>query len=544
MMNRTLIAACTLALTLGAAAQTARPNPHETPAPDPKLLENPPTGTPPPGPGRPDVEAKPVLTRRDLALAYMRFERALAVAAPKGEALADVSGAVDEATMAFFRGDKGAAIGLINHQTVKLMGEQAAAAGAVAERLRVRVEPPVWTYFTTPAPVIVVRSIAPFGASSPAALPGGWPKLAVLLDKPGTDAPIGGEAASVQLSIPAPNAESNGELRATLDLSPLVKDLRPGRYDVWLTGENGFRWNCGAWYVVTASRGEVRRLDLDLMDKYAAPADRPDLGAAATTLRARMMLLSDRPSEEMSVGMVTDQVGLESDVLLEYSALQQGRNPYARRTGTYYRAYTSGGIQVPLWVHAPPGAAKDEPMPLVIAMHGAGADEAMFMYGYGAGMIRDLADRKQFIVASPLAYAFATNPAVFDDLVASMERDYRIDPRRIYVVGHSLGAIAASGLAQARCDRIAAVAAIAGLRPFQTGKPGAPVVAFAAALDTLVPPERVHQAADAAKAAGISVEVRDVPDVGHTLVVPAVLPGAVDWLLSHTLPEAPADKPK
>ena len=108
----------------------------------------------------------------------------------------------------------------------------------------------------------------------------------------------------------------------------------------------------------------------------------------------------------------------------------------------------------------------DPSWPIVVALHGAGGDENMFHWGYGAGLLERLAEEKEFILVSPLTTRFSTRPEVFDallDAVASMTPF--ADRGRVCLLGHSLGAMAAGIAGRARKDKVAGVCLIAGLPP-------------------------------------------------------------------------------
>jgi polyhydroxybutyrate depolymerase len=129
-------------------------------------------------------------------------------------------------------------------------------------------------------------------------------------------------------------------------------------------------------------------------------------------------------------------------------------------------------------LHVPSSAsAKGEPVPLVIVLHGAGANgkitEAL------TGFTR-LGDRHTFAVAYPDGLAglwrfwegnrpvLAGRPARSDDvgfiesLIANLVKEEIADPRRVYVTGISNGAYMSNRLACDLADQIAAIAPVAG----------------------------------------------------------------------------------
>lgn len=198
------------------------------------------------------------------------------------------------------------------------------------------------------------------------------------------------------------------------------------------------------------------------------------------------------------------------------------------------RVATSEAGTVPYRLHVPrtlpPG-----PRPLVIALHGTGGDENMFLEGYGAGRIAQLADQYGVVVATPFTNAVMRAPALLDALVADVARQAPVDTSHLALVGHSLGAGAAWRLAWQRPAGIRAVVCLAGGCGGEVAgipaPPGLPrLLVVAGALDPIAAPARVRTAVDAGVAAGRSITWEELPGFGHTLLVGEVLPRAFRWL--------------
>ncbi len=69
-------------------------------------------------------------------------------------------------------------------------------------------------------------------------------------------------------------------------------------------------------------------------------------------------------------------------------------------------------------------------------------------------------------------------------------------------------------------------------------KPGSPpLLVVSPELDGVVSPKSLQASARKAAAAGMPIETKIMPGYGHTLVVGAALPEAVDWLLRHSRAE-------
>ena len=123
-------------------------------------------------------------------------------------------------------------------------------------------------------------------------------------------------------------------------------------------------------------------------------------------------------------------------------------------------------------LHVPESYDGKQVVPLVIVLHGRTRDgrDAARMYG-----MSELSDRKGFLVAYPTALGQPTtwNPGYFTgdrkndllflrELIERIERDYEVDPRRIFVAGHSSGGIMSYAMAGQHADKVAAVGVVAG----------------------------------------------------------------------------------
>ncbi len=271
----------------------------------------------------------------------------------------------------------------------------------------------------------------------------------------------------------------------------------------------------------------------ELLATLAAVDSTGVLQHAHASAVARAGLLTDVASRTRSIEMLVQPRAHASAVTREVSELKAGRNPYAKRSGDWWRVFAlDANRRLPARVIAPPSAvSRATPAPLILALHGAGGDENMFADAYGAGVLTRLADSLGAIVVSPLANGFTA--AMFDTVVAVIAREYTIDPTRIYLVGHSMGAGITASLANSRGARIAAVACIAGGAAIHS-ETAPPALFMSGTLDPVIPAARVKAAAEATRAAGRTAEYREFATEGHTLIVGRVLPAAIGWLFTHT----------
>jgi len=149
-------------------------------------------------------------------------------------------------------------------------------------------------------------------------------------------------------------------------------------------------------------------------------------------------------------------------------ALDQGHNPFAGKRGDLHKAYRSGvdNTLQPYRIFIPASYDGSKATPLLVALHGMGGDENSMFDGYQETLKRE-ADRVGFIVACPKGRENASmyrGPAEQDvlDVMAQVERDYRIDLKRVYLMGHSMGGYGTWSVAIAHPDLFAALGPISG----------------------------------------------------------------------------------
>lgn len=185
------------------------------------------------------------------------------------------------------------------------------------------------------------------------------------------------------------------------------------------------------------------------------------------------------------------------------SALPQSSAPDGKRgdaqprpAQTLERTLKVGAQTRTYLLHLPPGAAGENPMPLVVCLHGAG----------GTGKIQEalsgfdaVADRHHFAVAYPdgrkrmwvymdakdlLGRDLPGEDRGFDDsgflmgLADDLVRTGIADKRRIYFTGISNGAYMSNKMGCEHADRIAAIAPVSGTMPHRladTARPKRPL---------------------------------------------------------------------
>ena len=465
--------------------------------------------------------------RADLGEAYLRYERAVEDAKPAGEARAKANRAFDALTGAFFAGDFATAL--------TSLAEATAAVRHFDEKQR-----DGWRFVASRraqgVPRAVVAGTECDWGITWGALDGVGVRRAETVDAPAvrwSEAPpsrivVIGSAGEVGSSV---NGESRVAFRAPVEPETLRVCVDPA----------------GGAALVEIARVAVLREPLPaLRERFAqrlrALAEQPGSSAVAEALRARVGLLADMPDRARSASLLAELPRLVEQLDEEFDIADRGENPFSVldepggvRRGLHWREHRLLGAKIPVARFVPEG---EGPFPLVIAFHGAGGDECMFFEGYGRGELRRLAERERFIAVCPATIPFAASPNLLDALVGELATELPIDRSRVYVLGHSLGAVTAGRLAALRPKSVVAAGLIAGFADVPRKAQPARRRLWAAELDPIFPASGLERQRDEAARTGRPIEWTLVPDEGHTLVVGAVLPEVVAWLLA----QAPADE--
>jgi poly(3-hydroxybutyrate) depolymerase len=161
-----------------------------------------------------------------------------------------------------------------------------------------------------------------------------------------------------------------------------------------------------------------------------------------------------------------------------------GKDPFAGRTGDFKRHYLLDPANeiLPYRMYVPTSYNGSKAFPLIVALHGLGGTEDAFFDNYNKAL-PPLAESHGYIVAAPLGYrvdgsygwGLGTAPAdpatkrtqdlSEQDVMQVLQRvrqQYRIDDSRIYLMGHSMGAIGTWKIAPKFPDMWAAIAPISG----------------------------------------------------------------------------------
>src|SRR4051812_12712970 len=160
--------------------------------------------------------------------------------------------------------------------------------------------------------------------------------------------------------------------------------------------------------------------------------------------------------------------------------------------------------------------------PLIVLLHGSGRDGMSLVEKW-----KDLAAKEGFIIAGPDAESGAgwsaprDGPDFLHELVEELKSTYPIDPHRVYLFGHSAGAVFALMMSMAESDYFAATAIHAGAfrtpdeyKVIASATRKIPMAIWVGTNDSFFPLSDVRATRDAFRTQGFTIEVTEMP--GHT----------------------------
>ena len=378
---------------------------------------------------------------------------------------------------------------------------------------------------------------------------------------PGT----GGSASAVPAPAPAPRELGTFDGNRDLRESPLALELdlagiEDGNYVIETEVFDG------TTSIGTATLGVVlqRGLDAKLRALETAAA------AAPAAVRADILYPVDF-IKNINRGRITPGTFVAATEVAAAEAVvaasKGGKDPFKGRTGDMERHYPLEGANeiMPYRVYVPKAYTGATALPLVIALHGLGANEDSFFDSYSK-LPPQLAEKHGFLMAAPLGYrvdgfygstimgpgdAAAKRRVEYSekdvmDVLKLMKANYKVDESRIYLIGHSMGAIGTWAIASKYPDVWAALVPFSGV-----GSPalaermkGIPEFVVHGDNDPTVNVSGSRTMVAALKKLGADVTYVEVPGGNHTDVVVPNLPKAFEFLAAQKKKTAPATTSK
>jgi pimeloyl-ACP methyl ester carboxylesterase len=204
--------------------------------------------------------------------------------------------------------------------------------------------------------------------------------------------------------------------------------------------------------------------------------------------------------------------------------LDSGHDPFAGKRGDTHKAYRSAVDQTlqPYRLLIPKSYDGTKPMPLLVALHGMGGDENSMFDAYKEGLLKREAERDSFLVVCPKGrdsasmYRGSAEQDVLD-VISEVERDYKVDLNRVYLMGHSMGGYGTWSIAMDHPDMFAALGPISG-----GGNPAGmvklrsiPEYVVHGDNDKTVPVTQSRTMVEAGKKAGANITYVEIPGGSH-----------------------------
>ena len=284
--------------------------------------------------------------------------------------------------------------------------------------------------------------------------------------------------------------------------------------------------------------------------------------AVAESIRADVLYPADfiknvnRGRIQLGIFDVSKEVTIAEGVL---AAAKSGTDPFKGKTGDFERHHLLAGANevMPYRVYVPKAYSSSKPAALVIALHGLGGTEDSFFDQYQRQPVQ-LAEKHGFLMAAPLGYRvdgfYGSRMMGGADVAAErrgdyserdvlevlrlMKASYNVDESRIYLMGHSMGAIGTWALGAKYPQTWAALVAFAG-----TGAPALaeqmksiPQFVVHGDNDPTVNVSGSRNMTAALTKAGAAVTYIEVPGGGHSDVVVPNLPGAFAFMAAQRKP--------
>jgi predicted esterase len=262
---------------------------------------------------------------------------------------------------------------------------------------------------------------------------------------------------------------------------------------------------------------------------------------ALTTAEYAITLYQRADSGEINPGRVDYRAEFAAaNSILD--ALDAGKDPFAGKHGDSRRAYLSSvdNTRQPYRLFVPEKYDGTKATPLVVALHGMGGDENSMFDSYSNGLLKREAERAGFLVVCPKGRDTASmyrGDAEKDvmDVLAEVRKAYKVDPARIYLMGHSMGGYGTWSTAMDHPEIFAALAPIAG-----GGNPAGmekikhiPQYVVHGDDDRTVNVSQSRTMVEAGKKAGADITYVEVPGGSHVGVAVPSFPKIIDFFQAH-----------
>jgi predicted peptidase len=173
----------------------------------------------------------------------------------------------------------------------------------------------------------------------------------------------------------------------------------------------------------------------------------------------------------------------------------------------------------PVRLAAPKEVEKGQPLPLVLVLHGAGGSENMFFDVHGPGRVVANAQKRGWLLVAPRSGGLGTVPPTAE-IIDEVDKLYPVDRKKVFLVGHSMGAMQTVTVAQKTPQRFAAVAPLSGAGRIQASDALKKLPFFVGVGDQDVLLAGSRRLKEGLQKAGVErLEYREYPNVEHITTV-------------------------
>ncbi|MCE9565168.1 MAG: hypothetical protein K8U57_24310 [Planctomycetes bacterium] len=180
----------------------------------------------------------------------------------------------------------------------------------------------------------------------------------------------------------------------------------------------------------------------DLKPRLAALKKAADGWEQIETLEQATVRDRVKPLLDLAAGEVSDTDIPAAAWLANAESMLDGKPFFTwRKRGQYWLSVPLGGKKtVACRVFIPANLDKDKPVPVVFAFHGFGVGANTFFEAYGAGQIVKECDKRGWVLIAPESGLGYESPPV-EVILEKLAERYPLDPKRVFLVGHSLGGV-------------------------------------------------------------------------------------------------------
>jgi predicted peptidase len=180
----------------------------------------------------------------------------------------------------------------------------------------------------------------------------------------------------------------------------------------------------------------------------------------------------------------------------------------------------------------------DAKWPLLLFLHGAGetGNNLKKLLAHGPPKLIEAGRKFPFIVVAPQSPQLLWNPYAVNALTEELVKTLKVDPKRVWLTGNSMGGNGTWMAASIRPELYAAVVPICGWGDFFLVRrlTPIPVWAFHGALDPIVPVAKTQELIDSLKTTGAKPKLTIYPDASHDSWTKAYEePELWDWLVKQ-----------